>query len=187
MVEMWRPVPQLEGRYEVSSIGRVRNVRTGAVRKILLDDKGYPYVSIEVQGKKRSLRVHQLVARAFIPGVGDCVLHYDDVKTNNATGNLRWGSRAENGADAVRNKRHHMVVRDSCKRGHKLVGRNARVAPSRGAARDCLACIKARRAIYRSDVNLSMDKLADCFFKAIMDGYSTRGAGRIRKMVDKYG
>lgn len=65
MREEWRPVVGYEGRYEVSSLGRVRRV------KIIFPSKkkhGYMQVSlVDKAGVRRSLRLHRIVAEAFIP------------------------------------------------------------------------------------------------------------------------
>ncbi|MGI9368366.1 MAG: HNH endonuclease, partial [Ruegeria sp.] len=60
------------------------------------------------EGKMEKPYVHALVLAAF---VGPCpdgmhVLHYDDDAQNNNLDNLRYGTIAENKADAVRNGLH---------------------------------------------------------------------------------
>jgi len=55
-------------------------------------------------GIRKTFRVHQLVATAFI---GPCptgheVLHGDGRKAHNAIANLRYGTRSENEADKLR-------------------------------------------------------------------------------------
>lgn len=64
---------------------------------------GYPTVSLKNIEQRRSIRVHTLVAQAFIPNPRNKkeVNHRDRVKTNNHVSNLEWCTRQENVAHAV--------------------------------------------------------------------------------------
>lgn len=94
--EVWRPipVPKISHLYEVSDLGKVRNVKTQCIMKGKIDKDGYWQVCMHVRGMnyKKSLSVHRLVARAFIPMVEhmDQVDHVDRDRTNNHADNLRW-------------------------------------------------------------------------------------------------
>lgn len=96
MREEWRPVVGYEGRYEVSSLGRVRRV------KIIFPSKkkhGYMQVSlVDKAGVRRSLRLHRIVAEAFIPNPEGKpqVNHRDENPENNRADNLEWATAAEN-------------------------------------------------------------------------------------------
>lgn len=102
-MEHWKSVVGFEGLYEVSDQGRVKSLNynhTGK-DKILKPVKGhscYLQVSLWKDGKTRNLRVHRLVAEAFIPNPNnlETVNHKDEVKTNNVASNLEWMSRADN-------------------------------------------------------------------------------------------
>jgi len=109
--EEWRAIPGYEGRYEVSSNGRVRSLtrqvkprghrfqsrRTNAGRLLATfpKKKGYlalvlPRISSERSG---GAYVHRLVALAFLgPANGRQVNHKDGNKTNNHFSNLEWVS-----------------------------------------------------------------------------------------------
>lgn len=85
--------------------------RTGEWKR-LADPKpesGYRFVSIRLDnGKWRSTVVHKLVLETFVgppPVTGERMYacHIDDVQENNRLDNLRWGTRLENAADALRN------------------------------------------------------------------------------------
>lgn len=62
----------------------------------------YARVCIRVKGKSYRKAVHTLLARVFLPppkpGQNE-VRHLDGNPTNNAIGNLAWGTRAENAQD----------------------------------------------------------------------------------------
>lgn len=106
--EEWRPVPGLEGRYDVSSQGRVRSwaawrKRPGPDPRILtqkvLPKRGYRFVDI---GSRRRF-VHRLVLEAF---VGPCPpgyqgAHLNGVRDDNRLENLRWVTPVENASHQV--------------------------------------------------------------------------------------
>lgn len=100
-METWKPVVGHEGRYEVSSWGRVRNVARGRMLKPGLASNGYFTVAI---GKGNSRTTHSLVAEAFIGPrpVGMEVLHLDGIRANSHADNLRYGTRTDNILDAVK-------------------------------------------------------------------------------------
>ncbi len=104
----------VEPGYEVTRDGRVFSVETnwrGRGRFELtpdLNSHGYPSVRIYVQGRRKRIAVHRLVARAFLderPSFSHEICHLDGDRTNNRAENLRWGTRAENAADRERHGR----------------------------------------------------------------------------------
>lgn len=114
-MEEWRPVVGYEGRYEISSEGRVRawipryRERPPVTPRILCPNHGiagrYDGVTVcDGHGGQRKRTIHQLVAEAFCgarpPGAE--VRHLDGNPTNNHADNLAWGTRLENMADAKR-------------------------------------------------------------------------------------
>lgn len=100
--EEWKPAPGFEQDYEVSNCGRIRSHRKGRVRvlkPILEKWNGYFTVSLfDVDGRMHKVKVHRLVAIAFIPNPQgySCVNHKDENKTNNDVENLEWCSKAYN-------------------------------------------------------------------------------------------
>lgn len=72
--------------------------------------KATPYGHLKLNlgtGPGRSQWVHRLVLHAFAgpPGDGQVARHLDGDPTNNALGNLVWGSPSENNADMVEHGR----------------------------------------------------------------------------------
>lgn len=116
--EVWRPVPDYEDRYEVSSLGRVRslpvrggNSRTygGRIKKTHTGSNGYQVVGLSVNGVCTRLRVHELVVRAFHgdrPDWAHCIRHLDGNPAYNTPWNCVWGTDSENILDTVRHGRH---------------------------------------------------------------------------------
>lgn len=105
---VWRPVVGMEGRYEVSSRGDVRSVRTRKIRALTVSDKGYYTLKLPrlTPGRTwKTYKVHILVLEAFTGPRPDGLIarHLNDVKLDNRAENLVWGTYSENHYDAVRN------------------------------------------------------------------------------------
>jgi hypothetical protein len=92
----WRSV--LDGFYEVSSDGQVRraraasNAKVGKVLRAQLNRCGYFVVGVCMNGKKRLIPVHSLVAGAFLGPRPDGmhIDHIDGCKVHNAASNLEY-------------------------------------------------------------------------------------------------
>ena len=94
--ETWREIKDFPN-YEVSNLGNVRNKKTGKVLKPR-QKNGYLVVDLLLDDVIKNLRVHRLVAKAFIPNPDNLpqVNHKDFNKSNNDVSNLEWISRADN-------------------------------------------------------------------------------------------
>ena len=105
-MEEWKAVPGYEGLYEVSNKGNVRNVRRNKLLR-LQKNQGYIKVWLYKNGIVTGLRVHRLVAQAFIPNPDNLleVNHKDEDKTNNSVDNLEWCTRKYNVNYGTRNIR----------------------------------------------------------------------------------
>lgn len=136
----WVPVPDYEGFYEVHPSGLVRNAKTLAKKFYHLDEKGYPRLFLYKDGRRRGVRLHHILARAFVDGEreGLEVRHLNDIKTDFRLENLQWGTRGENVKDQVRNGLHNMASREFCVRGHRLDGEN--LLPETPGRRVCRKC-----------------------------------------------
>ena len=111
-MEEWRDIIGFEGKYQVSSKGRVKSLnynRTGKERmlKAFKDDKGYLFVELSKDSKGKKYRIHRLVAQAFISNPENLpfVNHKDEDKTNNCVENLEFCSNEYNCNYGTRNKR----------------------------------------------------------------------------------
>ena len=111
MTETWRAVAGYEGSYEVSDEGRVRSwVRVVASRfgrtrkprgkelKPYFDRDGYSVARLSVNGNWRLLKVHHLVAEAFIGlrPVGLQINHKNGMRDDNHPRNLEWVTASQN-------------------------------------------------------------------------------------------
>lgn len=95
----WRPVPNYEDRYRVSSHGEVQNIRTGKSLKLRLSEGGYLRTYLYGEEHKRTVfSVHRLVCMAFIenPHNYPQVNHINMNKCDNRVENLEWCDQSYN-------------------------------------------------------------------------------------------
>lgn len=110
---MWLPVVGYEGRYEVSSNGKVRTLKWKRSEKAKLltkklNDKGYYIVSLydgEGVRTRNQQRVHRIVASTFIPNPKKklYINHKNGIKTDNRIENLEWVTMKENAVHSMEN------------------------------------------------------------------------------------
>lgn len=109
-MEIWKDIKGFEGEYQVSSFGKVKNVKTnkclspGVIaycRDKGKENDGYYVVNI----KKKQFYIHRLVAETFIPKPinKNQVNHIDCNKRNNCVENLEWVTAKENMLHAYKN------------------------------------------------------------------------------------
>lgn len=105
MNELWRNINGYNGKYEVSTFGRVRskNFRNKQLVKVLKTNiKGDRYLKVTLtdnEGKRKTFYVHRLVAAAFI--INDdpekkYVNHKDGNKLNNHLENIEYVTARDN-------------------------------------------------------------------------------------------
>lgn len=120
--ERWKVIPGFEGRYEVSTFGRVatlpRHYGVGIIRerKILrqMHVRGYRHVTLWKNGVPYQKQVHRLVAEVFIPNPESkpCINHLDEDGSHNFVGNLEWCTYRENSNWGSRNSR---IAKKKCR------------------------------------------------------------------------
>lgn len=107
--ERWVDIEGYEGRYLVSSYGRIYSTGCGRRNPVMLkphsDAKGYQTVHLsDGHGNNEQLRVHRLVATAFCDGQSKSrgiVNHIDGDPSNNRADNLEWCTCKENTRHAI--------------------------------------------------------------------------------------
>lgn len=130
-MEVWKDIQDYEGYYQVSNLGRVKSLdryiynyrggkalRKGIILKLGDNGKGYLILDLMKEGKRQSVKVHRLVAKAFIPNPNNKpqTNHIDGIKTNNYYMNLEWCTQSENTIHSYKNglqkirlgSEHHM-------------------------------------------------------------------------------
>ena len=106
--EVWRDCKGYEGKYQVSTFGRVWSIKNQKYLKPMIDRDGYEHVVLYAKnGKGKDERVHRLVALAFItnPEKYPQVNHKDENPSNNNVNNLEWCTNKYNVNYGTRNKR----------------------------------------------------------------------------------
>jgi hypothetical protein len=102
-MEIWKDIPNYEGHYQVSNLGRVKSLKFNK-KKILranIAAKGYLAVSLCKGSFKQTIKVHALVAAAFLGHMPDgtykiVVDHINNIKTDNRLENLQLISQRQN-------------------------------------------------------------------------------------------
>lgn len=92
------PIEGYEDLYTVDICGNVWSHKNQMYLKHWLSSKGYHCVTLSKNGVAKNVRIHRLVALAFIPNPHNYpeVGHDDDNKDNNHISNLYWTTSKEN-------------------------------------------------------------------------------------------
>lgn len=114
--ETWKPIPEYENLYEISSKGRVKSCKrvikykngiNHSVKEHMMQpylSKGYARVRLCKNNKHKRFFIHTLVAKAFIqnPCNYPIINHKDGNKLNNEIENLEWCTYSHNNREAYR-------------------------------------------------------------------------------------
>ena len=107
-MEVWKKITGTDGKYEVSNTGKVRSLNyksSGKVRvlKPAPDPKGYMKTMLPYSSKWKTVKIHRLVAEAFIPNPENKpqVNHINGDKADNRAENLEWVSNYDNAHHAL--------------------------------------------------------------------------------------
>ena len=123
MEEIWKDIPELEGLYQASNLGRIKSIERIAKKeyrnnrivkeKIIKGSKNKDgYLKIHISNKERNINkvvsIHRLVAKAFIsnPNKLPQINHKDGNKLNNSISNLEWCTNLYNQQHAWKNGLH---------------------------------------------------------------------------------
>ena len=100
MTEIWKVISGWPN-YEVSNLGRVRNITRDYILKPIKQNTGYTQVALSKNDTRKNFSIHRLVASEFIGlPVGMVVNHLDFNKENNALENLQVCTQKENNQHA---------------------------------------------------------------------------------------
>ena len=96
--EIWKDVVGYKGSYKISSYGNVFSCHINRNLTPALDKDGYPMVNLCLSGKYKSVRIHRLVAAAFLPNENNLPIvdHKNGNKADNFYLNLRWCNNQQN-------------------------------------------------------------------------------------------
>jgi hypothetical protein len=104
MEELWKVIDDFPN-YMISNLG---NLKSKITDKILKQQVNNNYLAVSfgnTKTKKKTYRVHRLVAKYFIPNPNNLgvVNHIDGNKKNNRWDNLEWNTQTQNVYHAVDN------------------------------------------------------------------------------------
>lgn len=107
-MEIWKDVPDYEGHYQVSSLGRVKSLKRLSFSGRVLKEKilkpantnNYKKVVLSKNDNRKQFYIHQLVAMAFLGhspnGHSLVVDHVDGDTSNNSANNLQIVTQRKN-------------------------------------------------------------------------------------------
>ena len=160
--ELWIPVKDYEGYYEISNFGKLMslNYKGNGYKKILktnINDNGYEQVRLNLEKVGKNKKIHRLVAEAFIdnPENKRCVNHKDGNKCNNNLINLEWCTHSENTLHAFKNNiakalrgenSYNSKLNNKCVvEVYKSVKSHRKLAKEYGVTKSCITSIKAKK------------------------------------------
>ena len=96
--EIWKDIPNYEGMYQVSNLGRVKSLKFGKERvlKPILNGRGYYHINLYKGGKTIINTIHRLVMLSFVGESELEINHKNGIKSDNRLENLEYCSRSEN-------------------------------------------------------------------------------------------
>ncbi len=163
--EIWKEVPDFNGKYLASSCGRIKNMQpmksdryhhdSPYIVGISTTKRGYKRVVIRYLGEKITLSIHRMVAKAFIPNPDNKsdVNHIDGNPSNNNLDNLEWCTSSEN-------KLHSLKIGTSKPTSSKKVIniKNGRIFDSIKEAAESIGMRRANLAVQLSGKNNRINK-----------------------------
>lgn len=106
MIEIWKPIPQYEEKYDVSNQGRIRSwthsrygrLKNPRILKPQKTENGYLQIILCVNFSMKGFMVHRLVLSAFIrpPKKDEQCNHKNFKRDDNRLENLEWVTRIQN-------------------------------------------------------------------------------------------
>lgn len=123
--EEWKDIKGYEGLYQVSNLGEVKRfykTREEKIIKPFKDKYGYLVVNLYREGKSKTIKVHRLVANAFLENYDNlpCINHKDENKQNNNVKNLEFCTCAYNNTYGSRLEKIRKKVLQFDKQGNLI-------------------------------------------------------------------
>lgn len=114
MIEVWKDIPNYEGLYQASNLGRIKSLdryviskdyksfRKGKIKKPSVHENNYLYVILSNKSVEKHKLVHRLIAETFLdnPNNYSVVNHINGNKQDNKVENLEWCNHQQNSQKA---------------------------------------------------------------------------------------
>lgn len=174
----------------ITEDGKVFSLNSNRFLKDQVCDKGYRKITLFWENRRKTFRVHRLVAYSFLSTPENYedleVNHKDGDKSNNSYTNLEWNTSLENIEHAVNSglrNTHYKLTESDVHRVCKLLQdgyRNIDVANMTGISKSHISSIKTGRcypdivneyeiSFVKKDDKLSVEKVKD-ICKLLQDG-----------------
>lgn len=131
--EIWKDIPELEGLYQASNLGRIKSVKRIAKKeyrnnrivkeKIMNGSKNEDgYLKVHITNKEKNINkvlfIHRLIAKTFISNPNNLpqINHKDGNKLNNCITNLEWCTNLYNQQHAWKNGLHKPTWKKGCRK-----------------------------------------------------------------------
>ena len=104
--EVWKniDIEPFEKSYMISNLGRIKNIKSGNIKKQQIGHTGYYSVSLDIGKSRKTFDVHRLVAKMFLGEPGDYYVNHKDCdKLNNNLNNLEYTTSKDNTIHALKN------------------------------------------------------------------------------------
>lgn len=113
--EEWKEIEGFDGLYQISNLGKIKSFWNGKEKYLnpsnhYTSKKNHYYRSVinltNKEGKRKMYKVHQLVAKAFIPNPNNYLIinHIDGNPLNNRVDNLEWCTQKHNIDESIKNE-----------------------------------------------------------------------------------
>ena len=124
-MEIWKDIPEYEGLYQASNLGRIRSLYKSSEGVVLRprNTKRYYMIALYKNKKRKDILIHKIVAQIFVENKENkpFVNHKDENTFNNNSNNLMWCTHQENMNWGTRNKRISLKNTDNPKRCKRII------------------------------------------------------------------
>ncbi len=116
-VEVWKDIPNYEGIYQASTLGRIKRIHPSDRNsdRIMSDSSistsGYKVVNLRSGGNQKTFLVHRLIATTFLPNPNmfPVINHKNEDKLDNRVDNLEWCTYSYN--SSYGSKKHSQAIK----------------------------------------------------------------------------